>query len=128
MFAALDPKSAVPLYEQIALRIKTAVATGELRPGDALPSVRQLAGKLRINPATVVQSYRGLEEQGFLELRQGAGTFVRSVPAEARTRERLAQARRLARHMVAEAARLGLPRQDLLEAIRHELDGSGGTA
>ncbi len=123
MFAALEPKSAVPLYEQLALRIKAAVATGELRPGDALPSVRQLAGKLRINPATVVQSYRGLEEQGFLELRQGAGTFVRSVPTETRTRERLAQARRLARQMVAEAARLGLSPQELRLAIRHELDG-----
>src|SRR5262245_48246944 len=112
MFADLDPKSATPLYEQIALRLKAAVATGEVRPGDALPSVRQLAGKLRINPATVVQAYRGLEEEGFVELRQGAGTFVRSVAAESRSRERIAQARRLARQMVADAARLGLSRQD----------------
>jgi len=123
MFADLDPKSAVPLYEQIALRLKTAVATGELRAGDALPSVRQLAGRLRINPATVVQAYRGLEEEGFLELRQGAGSFVRSVATERRTRERTAQARRLARRLLAEAARLGLSRQELREAIRHELDG-----
>lgn len=128
MFADLDPKSPVPLYEQIALRIKAGVATGELRPGDALPSVRQLAGKLRINPATAVQAYRGLEEEGFVELRQGAGTFIRSVPTEARTRERIAQARRLTRDLLAGAARLGLSRQDLREAIRHEFDGKGDLA
>lgn len=125
MFADLDPKSAVPLYEQIALRLKAAVATGELRAGDALPSVRQLAGKLRINPATVVQAYRGLEDEGFVELRQGAGTYVRQVGSESRSRERIAQARRLARQMVAAAARFGLSRQELREAIRHELDGGG---
>ena len=123
MFDQLDPKSAIPLYEQIAVRLKAAVATGELRAGEALPSVRQLAGTLRINPATVVQAYRGLEEEGFVELRQGAGTFVRSLPQEARTRERVAQARRLARRMVADAARFGLSPQELREAIRHELDG-----
>ena len=124
MFASLDPKSAVPLYEQIAVRLKAAVATGELRAGDALPSVRQLAGRLRVNPATVVQAYRGLEDEGFVELRQGAGTFVRNLASEARSRERTAQARRLARRMVADAARFGLTRQELREAIRHELDGS----
>jgi GntR family transcriptional regulator len=123
MFGDLDSKSAVPLYEQIAVRLKAAVATGELRAGDSLPSVRQLASKLRINPATVVQAYRGLEDAGFVELRQGAGTFVRSVGAETRSRERITQARRLARQMVAEAARLGLTPPELREAIRHELDG-----
>ena len=123
MFSEIDPKSAVPLYEQIAVRLKAAVATGELRAGDALPSVRQLAGRLRINPATVVQAYRSLEEAGFLELRQGAGSFVRSVPADRRSRERAVQARRLARQLLAEAARYGLSRQELREAIRHELDG-----
>ncbi|HEY4101272.1 MAG TPA: GntR family transcriptional regulator [Gemmatimonadales bacterium] len=125
MLADLDPKSAVPLYEQIAVRLKAAVATGELRPGEILPSVRELAGRLRINPATVVQAYRTLEDEGFVELKQGAGTFVRSMPVESRSRERVAQARRLARQMLADAARLGLSRQELREAIRHELDGGG---
>ncbi len=65
MLDDLDTKSAVPLYEQIAVRLKAAVATGELRAGDALPSVRQLAVRLRINLATVTQAYRALEEDGF---------------------------------------------------------------
>jgi GntR family transcriptional regulator len=123
MFADLDPKSPIPLYEQIAVRVKTAVSTGEFRAGDLLPSVRELAGRHRINPATVTQAYRTLEVEGFVELRQGAGTFVKSVPTEARARERATQARRLVRDMLANAARYGLSRQELRDAIRHELDG-----
>jgi GntR family transcriptional regulator len=123
MLDDLDTKSAVPLYEQIAVRLKAAVATGELRAGDALPSVRQLAGRLRINPATVTQAYRVLEEDGFAESRQGAGTFVKSVATDTRSRERITQARRLVRTMLADAARFGLSREQLKEAIRHELDG-----
>jgi len=123
MFADLDPKSAVPLYEQIAVRLKAAVATGELKAGDLLPSVRQLAARLRINPATVVQAYRSMEDDGFVESRQGSGTFVRSMPSEARGRERAMQAKRLVRQMLADAATSGLSKQELLDAIRHELDG-----
>lgn len=123
MLATLDPKSAVPLYEQIVVSVKAAVATGDLRAGDLLPSVRELAGRHRINPATVTQAYRALEEEGFVELRQGAGTFVRSVPTEARARERSTQARRMVREMLADAARFGLSRHELHEAIRHEFDG-----
>jgi GntR family transcriptional regulator len=123
MLEGLDTKSAVPLYEQIATRLKAAVATGELRAGDALPSVRQLAGRLRINPATVTQAYRALEGEGFAESRQGAGTYVTSVSKEMRTRERTTQARRLVRTMLADAARYGLGREELRDAIRHELEG-----
>ncbi|MGH7560717.1 MAG: GntR family transcriptional regulator [Gemmatimonadales bacterium] len=126
MFSTIDAKSAVPLYDQIAARVRAAVATGELSPGDALPSVRQLATRLRINPATVVQAYRSLESEGFVEMRQGSGTFVRAVQAEARERERGTQARRLVRSLLADAARLGLSRHDLRSAIRHELDGGTG--
>ncbi|HJR36424.1 MAG TPA: GntR family transcriptional regulator [Gemmatimonadales bacterium] len=124
MFNDLDPKSAVPLYEQIAVRLKAAVATGELRPTDALPSVRQLAGRLRINPATVVQAYRSLESDGFVEIRQGAGTYVRAMESEVRARERQAQARRLVRQLLADSARLGLSRQELKDAMKHQMEGN----
>lgn len=123
MLDDLDPKSPTPLYEQIAVRIKAAVATGEVSAGDLLPSVRELAGRHRINPATVTQAYRVLEGEGFVELRQGAGTFVRSVPGDARRRERTQQARRLVREMLAAAASNGLSADELRDAVRHELDG-----
>jgi len=70
VFRQIDPRSPVPLYAQIADRLRIAVATGELAMGAALPSVRQLASQLRVNPATVVQAYRQLEEVGVVESRR----------------------------------------------------------
>lgn len=123
MFSQIDPRSATPLYAQIANRIKVAIAAGELAPGSGLPSVRQLAGKLRINPATVVQAYRELETEGFVELRQGAGTFVRELGVETRSRERAHQARQFARRMLSEASRLRISPQELRAALTQILEG-----
>src|SRR5207253_6248659 len=91
----------MPLYEQIANRVRVAIAAGELHPATALPSVRQLAAQLRVNPATVVQAYRDLETDGFVEMRQGAGTFVREVAPAGRARERARQAAALVHEMLA---------------------------
>ena len=121
MFDQIDPRSSTPLYAQIAARLRVAVASGELEPGDPLPSVRQLAARLRINPATVVQAYRELESEGFAEMRQGAGTFVKEVASDRRSRERARQAKRLVRDMIAEAGKLGLSTNDLAQAIQGEL-------
>jgi GntR family transcriptional regulator len=124
VFDRINPRSAVPLYAQIASRIKVAIAAGELRPGVGLPSVRQLAGQLRINPATVVQAYRDLEAEGLVEMRQGAGTYVREVNAERRERECRAEAVRLVRALLAEAGRLGITATDLRAALADEIAGA----
>lgn len=123
MFDQLNPRSATPLYAQIAARLRVAIAAGELAPGAGLPSVRQLAGQLRVNPATVVQAYRELETEGFVEMRQGAGTFVREITPARRSDERQAEARRLVRVMLTEAHRLGLGVADLRAALSRELRG-----
>lgn len=122
MFDQIDPRSPTPLYAQIATRLRLAVASAELRPGDALPSVRQLAARLRVNPATVVQAYRDLETEGFVEIRQGAGTFVRDVQPDKRAGERARQAAALVRHMVTEAGRLGVSVEELQVAIQEEIE------
>ena len=123
MFEHIDPRSPTPLYAQIAARLRVAIASGELKHGDALPSVRQLAGKLRINPATVVQAYRELEVEGLVSTRQGAGSFVQDVSADKRQKDRQQEARRLVREMLASAASLGIPTADLRAAIERELKG-----
>jgi GntR family transcriptional regulator len=125
MFSQIDARSPVPLYDQIATRIRVAIAAGELGAGEALPSVRQLAKSLRVNPATVVQAYHELEREGFVEMRQGAGTFIREVEMARRKEARTAQAKRLARAVLKEAARLGLEGKEIAAALRQEL---GGTA
>jgi GntR family transcriptional regulator len=122
LFDQIDPRSPTPLYAQIASRVRVAVAAADLRPGDALPSVRQLAARLRVNPATVVQAYRDLETEGFVEMRQGSGTFVRDVKLETRANERATQAAALVRRMVADAGRLGLSTNEIVTAIAKELE------
>lgn len=121
MFERVDPRSPTPLYAQIAARLRVAIASGELRPGDGLPSVRQLAARLRINPATVVQAYRELEVDGLVNTRQGAGSFVQDITSDRKNREREQEARRLVREFAANAASLGISTADLRAAIDREL-------
>jgi GntR family transcriptional regulator len=121
MFEHVDPRSPTPLYAQIAARLRVAIASGELRPGDGLPSVRQLAATLRINPATVVQAYRELESDGLVATRQGAGSIVQDVASDKKTKEREQEARRLVRELLANAGSLGISAADLRAAIDKEL-------
>lgn len=113
MFRQIDARSPIPLYVQIADRLRVAVASGEMAPGSALPSVRNLASTLRVNPATVVQAYRELEHAGVVESRQGAGTYVRELPDARRESDRRREARRLIREMLQQASGLGVTADDL---------------
>ena len=121
MFSGIDPRSPTPLYEQIAARIRVAVAAGDLKPDDALPSVRALARELRVNPATVVQAYRDLAVDGFVETRHGQGTFVQEVPTFRRAEERAAQAQRLVRTLIEDGARIGIGVDELSRAFHTEV-------
>ena len=121
MFDQLDPRSPNPLYAQIAGTIRVAVAAGELESGQTLPSVRQLAMRLRVNPATVVQAYRDLEAEGFVEMRQGAGTFIRDVNPSRRSEELETRAGQIVRAMLANAARVGIDKAAIREAFESEM-------
>jgi GntR family transcriptional regulator len=125
MFERIDPRSPTPIYAQIAERIRVAVAAGELTKGDGLPSVRALASKLRVNPATVVQAYRELEQERLVEMRQGAGTFILEMSTDSRARERQAAAKRLVRALMEDAARLGIQKDDIKKALNGELSEGG---
>jgi GntR family transcriptional regulator len=76
MILQIDTSSSVPVYAQIIDQIKRAIALGTLKHGDNLPSLRETAVELRINPQTVMKAYRELEHQGLIETRQGLGSFV----------------------------------------------------
>ena len=108
-----DPR---PIYVQIMDEIRRAVVLRSLRPEDPLPSVRQLAGDLRVNPNTVAQAYRELERAGVAYVRRGQGTFVAPVqPDEA---ERDALARAVAERALLDAHRSGIGAEELIDAIR----------
>jgi len=120
MFAEIDPRSPTPLYEQIAARVRVAVASGDLQAGDALPSVRALARDLRVNPATVVQAYRDLAADGFVEMRHGQGTFVLQVSTFLRDEERATRAQEMVRRLLEDSARLGIGVEELARAFHAE--------
>ena len=77
----LSPTSGTPLYVQLVERLKHSIATGAIKAGEKLPSVRKMAEDLLINPNTVVRAYRDLESEGLVELRHGSGVFVRESVA-----------------------------------------------
>jgi GntR family transcriptional regulator len=79
MLPRLNPASGIPLYLQLMEQVKHAIETGTIRAGEQLPSVRQMAEDLMINPNTVVRAYRELEHEGIIELRHGAGAFIREL-------------------------------------------------
>jgi len=87
MLFEVDPEDSVPIYAQIMQRLKWGIASGVLVDGAQLPSVRELATRLRVNPNTVIKAYRELEYEGFIKRRHGQGTFV-SASGEAVQSER----------------------------------------
>jgi len=117
MWVQLDEADGRPLYVQIMDGIRRALVRGALRPEDPLPSVRELAAELVVNPRTVLQAYQELERQGVVYVRRGQGTFV--SPAALRDRdERRALARAVARRALLEARRDGLEVEELMTSIR----------
>jgi GntR family transcriptional regulator len=114
----IDSQSGVPFYRQIIEQLKFAIARGELSPGDRLPTVRQLAVDLSINPNTVVRAYRQLEIEGVIETQQGSGTFVGSqVPAIDKL-ERQRMLDQILTDMLARASSYGFTPNDLLDGLR----------
>ena len=125
MLVNLDPRDARPLYLQIMDEVRRSLVVGTLRPEDPLPSVRELAAELVVNPRTVLQAYRELEREGVVYVRRGQGTFV-SPGAHLDPRERLALARAVARRALIEARRNGLGVEELVTIIREVAAGEEG--
>ncbi len=116
MHIVINPSDPRPIYVQIVDEIRRAVALGALRSEDPLPSVRQLAANVRVNPNTVAQAYRELERAGVAYVRRGQGTFVAPVVANEEQLRALAHA--VAERALLEAHRSGLAAEELIEAIR----------
>lgn len=117
----VDPQSAEPIFEQIAYAVKTALAKGTAAAGDRLPSVRELARELAINPNTVVRAYELLEKDGVLVRRQGAGCFL-TGGKELAAAERRRQLQALLRRAATEAFHLGFPAAEVRKAFEQSLD------
>lgn len=114
----VNPRDATPLHAQLERSIRVAIASGRLKPGDQLPTVRQLAVDLRINANTVSKVYVHLERSGTLETRRGVGTFV-AEPREHAQNEaaREAELRAIAERALAEASAHGFSAADLRRVL-----------
>lgn len=113
----IDDVSPVPVYAQLCEQLMAAVARGSIRRGEQLPSVRDVAATLGINPNTVNRAYAELEREGVLETRRGRGTFVAAVPRGSA----LARLAEIAKRFVARARALGYDGPAILGAIRKEI-------
>ena len=107
----------VPIYEQIAAQIKAKVISGELREGDALPSMRLLAKELRISVITTKRAYEELEREGFIVSMTGKGSFVAQISPNIVAEELNRQVEEQFAQAIAKARRLGLTREEILELV-----------
>jgi GntR family transcriptional regulator len=124
MLVNLDPRDPRPLYLQIMDEVRRGLVVGTLRPEDPLPSVRELASELAVNPRTVSQAYNELEREGVVYVRRGQGTFV-APDVRADRDERRALARAVARRVLLEARRNGLGVEELVATIREVAEEEG---
>jgi GntR family transcriptional regulator len=117
----VDPTSNVPIYLQIVDAVQQLVAAGQLKPGDQLPTVRQLAVDLRINPNTVARAYLELDRKGVISSQQGRGTYVSEQPdAVTLARQRDEKLRAMVSHFLLETLSLGYALPDVRRMIDQE--------
>jgi GntR family transcriptional regulator len=114
----IDTKSGVPFYRQIVEQVKFGIARGDLQPGDQLPTVRQLAVDLSINPNTVIRAYRELEIGGVIDTHQGSGTFVGNRKPRIDEIERQRMLDQILTELLARASGYGFTLNEVLEGLR----------
>ncbi|GMA51983.1 GntR family transcriptional regulator [Alicyclobacillus contaminans] len=118
MWLHVDPRSAVPVYQQVVEGVKAAVARGVLKPGDKLPSVRELAMELTINHNTVAKAYQELERLHVIEVIRGRGTFIAAEPVPADRDHRMRELKHAMVRWIVEAHHMQMDEEALLELFR----------
>jgi len=118
---SLDLQTGVPVYRQLIDQVRTGIASRSLGAGDQLPTVRQLAVDLAINPNTVMRAYRELELGGLLETHQGTGTFISDRKPEKKTAERERQLGQIANEFAARAGAAGFTLEELIDRLQELL-------
>jgi len=121
----LDLHSGVPVYRQIIDQVMGGIAAGALSAGDQLPTVRQVAVDLAINPNTVVRAYRELEIRGALETQQGTGTFISRKKVKRDDVERQRQINQLVSEFVSRAGAAGFTIEELQEQLNDRSNDAG---
>lgn len=112
----------VPIYIQLSEQVKHAIASGELKPGDQLPTVRQLAADLRVNFNTIARAYRALDEEGIISTQHGRGTFILEPSSERKSAAlRREDLEALTEHFLVEAGKLEFSADEVLELVGEKI-------
>jgi len=123
MNVRISAESGIPIYTQIVDRVRHLVATGALKPGEQLPTIRQLAVDLRVDPNTVARAYTILDNEGVISSQQGRGTYIAEHPDEERLAAfRAEQLRHVMRQAIVETLSLGYAPEDVQNAFLAELE------
>jgi GntR family transcriptional regulator len=121
---SIDPRDPTPIYAQLERGFRAAIATSRLRPGDQLPTVRQLAVDLQINANTVARVYAELERAGVIATKRGVGSFIQATPAQAHPpREHDRRLRAFVTRILADAEATGFTSDDVIAALRAHRQG-----
>jgi GntR family transcriptional regulator len=121
---SIDPRDKTPIYAQLERGLRAAIATSKLRPGDQLPTVRQLAVELRVNANTVARVYAELERAGVIETRRGVGSFISATPTQARPpREHERRLRAFVTRVLSDADQAGFTVEELAAALNAHQQG-----
>ena len=121
MYFSLNYQSGEAIYRQIVEQVKYKVATGELKEMNLLPSIREMAKQLKINPRTVVRAYEELRSIGLVVMRQGQGVFITSHDS-APVRMRQKAISEMARRLLAEASRMGAGQEEVLVIFKEAME------
>lgn len=114
----IQTQGGVPIYLQVMQQIKYLIASGRLQPGDELPSIRNLAEQLIVNPNTIARAYRELETAGVVEKRRTAGTFVADSGSPLAKKERLKLLKERIDQMLVEAFQMGFELEEILKLVQ----------
>ena len=121
---SIDAKSGVPFYRQIIERVRFGIAQGKLTAGDQLPTVRQLATDLSVNPNTVIRAYRQMEIEGVLSTQQGSGTFISDHRPEIDELERRRMLDQILTELLARASGYGFTVDEVFQGLRQRKEES----
>ena len=118
MFIALSPSNPDPMYKQVTDQIKNAIASGDVKPGEKLPSIRELAEGLKTSAITIKRAYLDLENEGYILTRAGMGSFVAEIDLARLRSEKLGEFRTMLSGILATGAKFGIKADDLIQLIR----------
>lgn len=122
MWLRIEPRLPKPVYQQVVDGVKESVAKGLLHEGDRLPSVRELASDMTLNPNTVAKAYRELERERVIDVIRGRGTYVAALGPVPDREERMEKMSETIKQLLVDAHHLQMTEEDLMQLVLHKVE------